>query len=171
MNLSLGDYWLVSLWHLRLWPRWHASMLLSLQYTTQALDAVWICLRELLCPVLVWPLERACPLFGIPRTLLFGNDKFITVKAAVSRTTFIHNFHLPLSTQAHQQLQVLQDRIQNSSRDDGNDQWSYIYGNTAYDATKAYKMIIGHKVVHPAFRWIWRSKCQTQGLLLASDSR
>jgi hypothetical protein len=33
-------------------------------------------------------------------------------------------------------------------------------GNMGFSAAKAYKALIGHKCVHLAFKWIWKSKCQ-----------
>jgi hypothetical protein len=40
------------------------------------------------------------------------------------------------------------------------DIWSYVWGNATFTTSKAYKALVGNRPVHPAFLWIWRSKCQ-----------
>jgi hypothetical protein len=54
-------------------------------------------------------------------------------------------------------LQALLENIELTSRPDT---WAYIWGNSNFSSAKAYKKLIGHRQVHPAFHWIWRSKCQ-----------
>jgi hypothetical protein len=44
--------------------------------------------------------------------------------------------------------------------DDSNDVWTYIGGATRFKSSTAYKKLIGHQEIDPAFRWLWRSFCQ-----------
>jgi hypothetical protein len=70
------------------------------------------------------------------------------------------NFFLPLSEEAHAQFLILQSLLDNLVSTPNPDIWTYIWGNSSFSANKAYKKLIGHSQVHPAFQWIWRSKCQ-----------
>lgn len=74
--------------------------------------------------------------------------------------SLVHNFHLPLSIQAHQQLQNLLATLHALQPQGDSDQWSYIWGSSVFTASRAYKEIIGHSSVHPLFLAIWNSKCQ-----------
>jgi hypothetical protein len=60
-------------------------------------------------------------------------------------------------------LQSLFDDIELTFRPDT---WTYIWGNFNFSSAGAYKKLIGHKQVHPAFHWIWKSKCQMRLLLM-----
>ena len=72
----------------------------------------------------------------------------------------IQNFHLPLSIQAHTQLQELKAAIARLQIQEGKDIWHYTWGNSNFTAAKAYRVMIGHRPVHPIFQWIWSSRCQ-----------
>lgn len=100
------------------------------------------------------------PSQAFPELYSFAINKCITVNQATNALNFIQNFHLPLSIQAHQQYQMVCGLIQNLPHTGGNDQWSYLWGSNQFSASKAYKSIIGQRNVHPAFSWIWKSKCQ-----------
>jgi hypothetical protein len=83
-----------------------------------------------------------------------------TVKTILNSQQLESNFHLPLSSEAHQQSIALQRRINDFQHPDGLDQWIYAWGNSRFTASKAYKILIDHRAIHTAFKWIWRSKCQ-----------
>jgi hypothetical protein len=44
----------------------------------------------------------------------------------------------------------------------GLDQWSYIWGNSTNSVSKVYNHLLGQEYVHPTFRWIWKSCCQSK---------
>ena len=72
-------------------------------------------------------------------------------------------FHLPLSNQAYQQFLLLEEVCHDLRQSEFlhmSDTWSYIWGNSNFSASKAYRVIIGVKQVPPHFAWIWKSSCQ-----------
>ena len=109
--------------------------------------------------VLVRPTEWPDP-FLDPELFSFTKDKLITFKNAVTPTQLIRNFHLRLSIQAHTQLQELKAAIARLQIQEGKDIWHYTWGNSNFTAAKAYRVMIGHRPVHPIFQWIWSSRCQ-----------
>jgi hypothetical protein len=63
-------------------------------------------------------------------------------------------FHLPLTTQAHEEflhMEAICLEVKHSEFLDMTDTWSYIWGNEFYSSTKAYKVLIGHKQVPQHF--------------------
>ena len=95
-----------------------------------------------------------------PELHSFAKDKGISFKKVLSFPNLIQNFHLPLSIQAHRQFQELTDNIQFLQPQGDKDIWTYTWGNTNFIASRAYKEIIGQRIVHPLFHAIWKSKCQ-----------
>jgi hypothetical protein len=41
-----------------------------------------------------------------------------------------------------------------------NDAWTYSGGATKFRPTIAYRKMLGHQEVDPAFKWLWKSYCQ-----------
>jgi hypothetical protein len=102
----------------------------------------------------ITPAQRFPELFSIAK---YPSASF---SETVSRTDFLCNFSLPLSVQANDQLLELQNHIDNRPASDGHDVWSYSWGNRNFSTAKAYKALVGQRPTHPAFLWIWSSKCQ-----------
>jgi hypothetical protein len=90
----------------------------------------------------------------------FATKESITLKVVLESDTFQSNFHLPLSEEAYHQLCGLSIFLQALEINGDNDSWSYIWGNGNYSSAKAYKPLTGSQLVHPAFKWLWRSACQ-----------
>ena len=40
--------------------------------------------------------------------------------------------------------------------------WSYIWGTPYFSSVKAYVHLTGHRVIHNAFKWLWKSSCQNK---------
>jgi hypothetical protein len=65
-------------------------------------------------------------------------------------------------------IRVLQQLISLASSLDGLletvefDLWTYIWGSFFFSSAKAYKHLVGHRTVHPAFKWLWKSVCQNK---------
>jgi hypothetical protein len=95
-----------------------------------------------------------------PELLSFARNPVITLQAAINKPLFLSNFFLPLSAQAHVQQQQLSILISNRPAVGDLDLWSYSWGNAKFSTAKAYKALVGSRPTHPAFLWIWRSKCQ-----------
>lgn len=69
-------------------------------------------------------------------------------------------FYLPLSTQAFEEYQLLQDRLQSIQYDEASiDQWFFLWGNGVYSSKKFYELAFKHLEVHSVFKWLWKSKC------------
>lgn len=94
-----------------------------------------------------------------PELFSFVRNPWITIQQFTLTDSSNELFHLPLSGQAYQQLQVLLAEIPDQLQPD-RDVWSYTWGNPNFSTAKAYSVMIGHRPTHPAFRWLWQSKCQ-----------
>jgi hypothetical protein len=86
-----------------------------------------------------------------PGILSFAKNKGITYQRAVNNLDLIHNFNLPLSTQAHQQLMHVQQIILSRPHTSAPDIWIYSWRNPMFSTSKAYKALVGHRSVHPSF--------------------
>jgi hypothetical protein len=95
-----------------------------------------------------------------PELFSFAKADGISFKKALSHPQLIQNFHVPLTTQAHQQFQQLSVNLLQLQPQGDKDQWFYAWGGADFKASRAYKHIIGHGPVHPLFLTIWNSKCQ-----------
>jgi hypothetical protein len=42
------------------------------------------------------------------------------------------------------------------------DTWKYIWGSEFYSSKKCYNHLIGSQPVHLAFKWLWKSHCQSK---------
>ena len=40
------------------------------------------------------------------------------------------------------------------------DVWVYPWGSSIFSSHKVYKSLVGHSVVHPTYKWLWKSNCQ-----------
>jgi hypothetical protein len=95
-----------------------------------------------------------------PELFSFSRNTNITIKAAISNGQLEGCFHLPLSLEAHHQFLVLQSLVEDLQETQDPDQWIYSWGNPLFSASRAYKVLVGHRQVHTAFLWIWRFRCQ-----------
>lgn len=69
-------------------------------------------------------------------------------------------FNLPLSIEAFDQFQQVQNIFQNLQFENGIDVWYCIWESTIFTSRRAYRHLIGTCSVHPIFKWIWKSSCQ-----------
>jgi hypothetical protein len=68
--------------------------------------------------------------------------------------------HLPISQEAYSQLLQLAAMLENVAGREEADIWTYIWGSPWFSSSKTYTHLIGHREVHPAFRWLWKSAPQ-----------
>lgn len=69
-------------------------------------------------------------------------------------------FSLPLSKQAFEEYQLLQNKLLHIEYDvSTTDQWNFLGGNNVYTSLRFYGLAFSHLNVHPVFPWIWKSKC------------
>lgn len=91
----------------------------------------------------------------------FPKNKNITLQQAKSSQSLPDLFHLPLSVTAYDQLQSIADILDSVHPSIDSDRWGYIWG-PSFLPSKAYKHLMGHCDVLPAFRWLWKSCCQNK---------
>jgi hypothetical protein len=64
-------------------------------------------------------------------------------------------FFLPLSMQAFNQLNSLQNLLKQRHFDsDSEDQWIYKWGSGKFSSKKAYREIVGTQEASPLFKWL-----------------
>jgi hypothetical protein len=99
----------------------------------------------------------------IPRLYSYAKNKNISVAMFILNNRIEDQFHLPLSVQAFQEYQQLQQVLQNLQVDNSSrDSWEYIWGNSKYTAARFYHHTFKH--FHPPnlFIWLWDSKCSNK---------
>jgi hypothetical protein len=99
---------------------------------------------------------------NFPRLFLCKN-KNILVASFIQNNNFEQQFHVPLSVQAFQEYQEMQDIIhQTEISSEAKDIWSYLWDNASYSASKFYHL--PYKNVQPPrpFLWIWNSSCSNE---------
>ena len=63
-------------------------------------------------------------------------------------------FNLPLSQEAFDQMMSIQQIMAGTHLGDDNDVWSYSGGSVKFKSTAAYKKLLGHQEIDPAFKWL-----------------
>jgi hypothetical protein len=99
---------------------------------------------------------------SFPHLHSFAKNDLITLSSMLQAQDFATHFNLTLLEIAYEQYCELTILLQGLPVSDGNDKWSYIWRNDNYIVSKAYNHLIGQVHVHPAFKWIWISKCQSK---------
>lgn len=98
--------------------------------------------------------------FSSPELYSFAMNKNITLHSVLNGTSIESILQLPLSGEAIQQLQIIQNSVQDLVPTDAHDQWSYISGSTFFSSTKIYGRMIGHREVGRTITWLWACSCQ-----------
>jgi len=89
-----------------------------------------------------------------PELFSFAKNKAITACKFFSQQLTQDLFSLPLSTEAFQQLQILQSFRDHFPLSEQEDVWCTDWGT--FSASKAYKFLIGHRQVPQVFKWFFR---------------
>lgn len=97
-----------------------------------------------------------------PQLHSFARNRQIGFATGRSETSLHTLFHLPLSPQAHDQLNQMQELLDQSMQREELDRWIYISGSNQFSVKRAYRQLSGHQAVHPAFKWLWASSCQNK---------
>lgn len=88
--------------------------------------------------------------------------KKITFGEGRAQTPIHSLFNLPLSKQAHAQMLQLEMLLQQSQVNGSPDKWSYIWNSSLFSVKRAYRQLKGHLVLHPVYKWLWKSSCQNK---------
>ena len=95
-----------------------------------------------------------------PELFSFAKKAEISLKNTLAESQFYRLFNLPLSIQAFDQLQELQELLHSLNPSSNLDVWRYIWGDSTFSPKQAYNQLMGTNEVHPIFSWIWKSSCQ-----------
>lgn len=105
------------------------------------------------------------PSQAYPELFSFARKKTINVQDAKMIEDIDSLFQLPISLEAFHQLELLLSALEQSANSEDMDIWSYIQG-AHFSSSKAYKQLTGFAVVHPAYKWIWKSVVQHKHIVL-----
>lgn len=97
-----------------------------------------------------------------PELLLFFKIDRSSISFAKQAVDFSSLFHLPLSTQAFLQFQLVQGLLYDLILTSEEDSWLYIWNSGHYSSVKAYKQLMGTCSVPPSFKWLWACACQSR---------
>jgi hypothetical protein len=105
---------------------------------------------------------------SFPRLFSFFRDKLQSVKEFLEKVSMLDNFHLPLSIEAHQELQQMMDFIIDVSLNpEADDKWDINLNSGGFRPSKVYIHAFKHLEIHQPSCWIWRSKCNSKHKLFA----
>jgi hypothetical protein len=96
----------------------------------------------------------------------YAKSPHISFSVAASTPLLQNLFHLPHSNEAYAEFQELSIILRNLQLTQANDGMFYLWGSSAFSSCKAYKHLIGHRDVHRAYKWLWKSACQKQAKIL-----
>jgi hypothetical protein len=94
---------------------------------------------------------------AFPRAFSFSTNEDVSVQDFLTGNSLAHNFHLPLSPLAMEEIRTLQTKA-NIDLDQGSDSWSYSWGNN-YTSRQYYQFCFRELQPHISFLWLWKSKC------------
>ena len=97
-----------------------------------------------------------------PELLSFAKKRHIPFIHGHTQNPLHSLFTLPLSAQAHSQLPLLHQELNEITLNEELDVWAYIWNAETFSVNKAYKQLSGFSHPHPAFKWIWKSACQNK---------
>lgn len=94
-----------------------------------------------------------------PRAFSYSSNEDTTVRNFLQMESLRDGFHLPLSSQAREEVLQLQNIVAGYQIDiDNKDAWVYHWGQR-YSSAKYYHFYFRDVDCDEAFKWIWRSKC------------
>lgn len=97
-----------------------------------------------------------------PELHSFPKNKYLTVKDAKQSKGLDQLFHLPLSAEAHSQINDFLRILEDCANLGTQDIWGYIWGTNKYAASKGYRQLSGTRVPHILFPKLWKSAVQNK---------
>lgn len=79
-----------------------------------------------------------------------------TVAELASSQNLAEHFHRPLSLQAYNQFNLLQQSLQQINLTAATDRWHYIWNKTSYSSRQMYKHLMGTLDAHCLFKGLWK---------------
>lgn len=111
-------------------------------------------------PVLAWCVGcSSLSLFTyiVEYTLLWRRKQCSSI-SLYSRESY-DNFHLPLTMEANEELELIKGSVQAPPDAEMDDTWEYIWGSNKYASIAYYNWIFKVYTAPRAFQCIWKSKC------------
>ena len=102
------------------------------------------------------------PRQSFPELFSFARNPHISVFSALSADGPSSLFHLPIAHEALQQLTLIVEDLNELQGTNDKDFWTYIWGSHHFSSSKVYKQLTGHRVIHKAFKWLWKTSCQNK---------
>jgi hypothetical protein len=94
------------------------------------------------------------------RLFSFAKDKLQSIKGFMGADSLLHHFHLPLSVEAHEELNLLQGLLNGFElQHDTNDSWVFNLGKGIFKPSIVYRHHFSHLDTHHPSCAIWESKC------------
>jgi len=91
---------------------------------------------------------------SFPRLYSFARNKNISVAKFLQNNDMQEQFHIPLSVEAFQEFQELQEIIQGIQvQENEKDCWQYIWGSNKYSSKQFYNL--PYKNIRPPSRFLW----------------
>lgn len=119
------------------------------------------------------PWNNIVPKHYFLELLSFAKNKFTTLSRAGEFEDLNQVLNRPISSEAYAQLLLLAQLLESLPNDNQEDIWTYIWGSPLFTTTKAYKQLIGFRIVHPGYKWLRKSSLQKKHkvffLLLLKD--
>ena len=94
-----------------------------------------------------------------PHLYSFAIDKTCTISQYMNQQDTTGLFHTPLSTEAYQQLQLMNSFMNEDIIHNTNDRWSMQTDKMEFSARKTYRAMFPQGTSHPIFRYIWDNCC------------
>ena len=93
-----------------------------------------------------------------PRAFSYTLGEDASVRNMLTIPEIGEAFHLPLSTQAHDELRRIQNVVSSTELSDERDIWTCTWGSSTFKTTPYYKFCFRELQVHEAFHWLWKAK-------------
>jgi hypothetical protein len=94
-----------------------------------------------------------------PRLHSFAKSNSISVQSLMLEQDLDDIFFLPLSTQAHEELILLQNYLEDVEYDESTaDSWSPVWG-AKYSSRRFYAHVFSNVEAHPFYKALWKSSC------------
>ena len=98
--------------------------------------------------------------FRFPRLFSYVKDPWITIKEFLDSQDMFQHFHLPLSSQAFDELTILQSMLGGLIRAPGSkDIWFWKGTAKGYSPKLFYSHTFVSESFNPLTAWIWKSSC------------
>ena len=95
-----------------------------------------------------------------PRLFSFAKDPWISVKAIFNSIDLYQHFHLPLSAQAFDELNLIRNMLVSHTRDDAcKDLWFWQGSSKVYKPKLFYGHVFQNETFNHLLCWIWKSSC------------